>query len=386
MKEVKPSGICITNPRISAVLKKDKLGLLRDMIINKHKSVSRFSKLIGCCRISLSNFLRGHSNPTLRTVMKMCSMLDMEVEEITEKIIAKNKPEGSFIQIDEFPLKSNSIVASLIGHAFGDGHLGECGFQFTNNSQELLDDVISKVKQLPIKNISFTEDFHKAKNINFQSLVKDILASFGAPIGNKVKQTFLVPEWIINGDLEIKQAFLKSLFDDESTVSMGSREIVLNMKKVERLKDNLHNFFEQLNAMLSEFGINGVTITECHPHDGKNGKTIEKRLRICGSFNFIEFRDKINFVNIGKRWKLNKMIENTINLQLRNGEGQRKIIELLSVRNGLNTSEIAEAISLSNWTTWDHLRELEKKNSVRRTRPMDMSKPHSWTLNNNPTK
>jgi len=191
MQGIKLNDICVVNPRISSVLRKDKLKLLRTVITNRHKSLRKFSKLINCCDTSLGDFLKGESNPTLALVMKMSSLLETEPEQIIQKLIAKNEPDGSFIQIDEFPLKPNSVIASLVGHAFGDGHLNEWGFQFTNNSQELLDDVISKVKQLPIKNLEFRKAFHKVANLRFFCLVKDILASFGAPIGNKVKVNWL---------------------------------------------------------------------------------------------------------------------------------------------------------------------------------------------------
>ena len=190
-----------------------------------------------------------------------------------------------------------------------------------------------------------------------------------------------IPEWIKNGDLEIKRTFLQALFDDESTVSVNSREIVLNMKKVENLKGNLEQFFEDLKEMLLEFGIDGVTITECHPHEGKNGKTIEKRLRICGTFNFIEFGDKINFVNINKREKLASLIKNTEHFQLRNGEGKRKIIGLLSEEDKMNTVEIAKSIGISSRSAWNHLQTLQKKNIVSRIKPTGVNRAHIWILN-----
>ena len=370
--------LCKINPKISVVLKREKLPKLKKLIIKNYKSITKFSMIIRYCRSSLGTFLRGKNNPTFLTFKKIAEKLDLRPEEFILKIVIKDNPRGTFIPIEAFPIKGSEALASLIGHTFGDGHIGKSSFTFTNKSQELIESVMQKVKQLPAKKITINERFHKARTIGFPRLVRDIFVAAGAPVGNKIVQSFEIPKWIKNGSLGIKRSFLQALFDDESTVSPKSREIVLNMKKIERLTNNLHYFFDELKSLLKEIGVEGVSITTCHRYEGKNGITLEKRLRICGTSSFVAFQSKIGFLNNKKTEKLKILIEGTQRFQLRSGEAKEKIMYILQKDREFTTKGIAKKIGISNWSAWNYLQELEKKNLVERIRTPNSS--HFWHL------
>jgi len=370
--------LCKINPKISVVLKREKLSELKKLIIKNYKSITKFSATMRYCRSSLGTFLRGKNNPTFLTFKKIAEKLDLRPEEFILKIVIKDNPHGTFIPIEVFPIKESEVLASLIGHTFGDGHIGKSSFTFTNKSQELIESVMQKVRQLSAKKITINERFHKAKTIGFPRLVRDILVAAGAPVGNKIVQSFEIPRWIKNGSLGIKRSFLQALFDDESTVSPKSREIVLNMKKIEKLINNLHYFFDELKNLLKDIGVEGITITTCHRYEGKNGITLEKRLRICGTSNFVAFQNKIGFLSNKKAEKLKTLIEGTQRFQLRSGEAKEKIMHILQKDGKFTTKEIAKKIRISSWSAWDYLQELEKKNLVERIRTSNTS--HIWHL------
>lgn len=380
--EIKLEDLSKVNPTISVVLRRNKLEKIRAKILKQHKSINNFSKMAGCSQQFLSCIIAGKQSLRLSLAQKISNILKFRLEEIIEKVISRSKPNGCFIPVEAFPIKMTSELASLVGHSFCDGHVGK-KFSFTNKSSHLINNTKQKVQTLPIKNIAINERFHKAVTVRFSSLVKDIFIVAGAPKGNKVKQPFQIPPWIKEGTLEHKRNFLQALFDDESTVQVKSREIILHFHKIVSLIDNLHQFLEEVKSLLNDFEVKEATITECHLHEGKNGKTLQKRLRICGTFNFINFQENIGFIHPNKKELLKEMIENTQRLQLRIGEAKRLIINLLNSHTQLNTREIANKLKLSYWCTWNHLKDLEKQNKVVRNRPLLPFQSHLWSSLNN---
>ena len=371
------------DPRIFVVLNEDKLKEIRQIIKNRHKTIKQFSKIIECNESFLGNILRGERKPKLIFFQKIRKLLDVELIDIANRVVSKIRPNTCFIDIKSFPIKFSTTLASLVGHSFGDGHLNDRTFSFTNKYPELIDDVIEKVHKLPIQKITMNKRFHKAIMIEFPKLVRDVLVASGGPVGNKIKKSFKIPGWIKDGSTEIKGSFLQALFDDEGSVKAKSREIVIRFHKAIELAENLHQFLEDVKFMLKELGIEGATTKESHRHEGINGKTLEKILRICGTFNFVKFQENIGFVNPRKKESLKRMIKNTQKLQLRVGEAKNKIIGLLKNSSQLNTLEIAKLVEISHMATLFHLRQLEKEILIKRTRPFQPRKPHLWFLNIN---
>ena len=44
------------------------------------------------------------------------------------------------------------------------------------------------------------------------------LKRIGTPVGNKTESSFLIPDWIYNGNQEFKKAYLRGLYDAEGSI------------------------------------------------------------------------------------------------------------------------------------------------------------------------
>jgi DNA-binding MarR family transcriptional regulator len=246
---------------------------------------------------------------------------------------------------------------------------------------ELIADTTRKVMMLPIENVNLNKRYYKAISVQYAKLVRNILIAFGAPVGRKTSQRLCVPPWIKNDSFEIKASFIQALFDDEATISVRSRQIVLGMWKRVDIIDNLTNFFSEIKSILNEFGINGITITDGYEYVSKDRViTKEKRLRICGIVNFEKFKEKIGFVSSRKNKLLNELIQSIQASLIKKYSSKIKIIELLKTKGQLNTSELAKEIGKTRRITGDNLRDLENLGKVSRIRSQNKTKPDIWFL------
>jgi len=368
------------DPNISVIIKNDSLKEIKNKILS-NCSIRQFSKIVDCSPSFLSNLLNNRiKSCKFIFIQKVTKILNLKPNEIIEKVISRCRL-NCFIPIEAFPIKKSPIMANLVGHAFGDGHIGPISFAYSNKNRNLIDDVISNAKKLSVNNVTYNSRYHKATNIQFSKLVRNILILAGSPIGRKTSQILKVPVWIKKGSRKIKKSFIQAIFDDEATVSIGSREIVLGMKKTSEIVNSLVDFFEEIKCMLKEFKIKNVAITNGSDYVKKDGEiTKEKRLRICGASNFINFKDKIDFIHPLKIQKLNKLIAISIDSKMKIHRTKIKIVKLLEENKKLSTSILAKKIGLGRRTTADRLRELEKLKVVDRIRVKNKAKPHIWFL------
>jgi len=107
---------------------------------------------------------------------------------------------------------------------------------------------------------------HKEYDDTYQLTISwaraNVLIEYGCPVGEKVKQKFLVPEWIYNGNANIKAEFLAALWGAEGFKPTQSRykkeknckTIVMVMCK--RKHEDGIDFHNQIITMLSSLGIN----------------------------------------------------------------------------------------------------------------------------------
>lgn len=83
----------------------------------------------------------------------------------------------------------------------------------------------------------------------------------GMPIGKRIEQEFLIPDWIMNGSNETKASFLSGLYSAEGfTPAMQKNDktpkvLGLNMSKRLVLKDNFDIFIGQLEQILNDLSI-----------------------------------------------------------------------------------------------------------------------------------
>jgi intein/homing endonuclease len=355
---------------------------IRGLIKAKFKSVKSFSREMNMHDSTLYLGLCGKRSIRINKIKEIGEKLNLNFKNITE-IIRSMRSNSTTLNSNNFPIKGSPELASLVGHCFGDGHISDRRFTYTNKEPKLINDVIEKVYTLPFRNVILLKRFHKATTIEFPKLVRDVLVVAGAPIGNKVKKPFHLPKWIKEGSLEIKKAFLQALFDDESTVKVNSREILLTLTKTIELSTNLQQFFDDIKLMLEEFKIEGVTLRDCSQSITGNGKVLEKGLRITGTLSFINFQKNVGFLHPRKKKSLSSMIESTQRFQCRIGENKKRIVELLKDKRQLNTLEVARMTGLQHLNAFIYLTRLEKEGKVERVRPPDRSKPHIWFLISN---
>lgn len=175
--------------------------------------------------------------------------------------------------------EKNKKEAMIFGFMLGDGWIScsktrsnnifQCGFSGDEDSLLVLKrDLIELYGNIGSANI-YTRNTQSIKyGINgiSTSMVVNLKVckryiDLGMPIGKRVEQDFLIPDWIINGSKEIKSSFLSGLYCAEGfTPSMQKNDktpkvLGLNMSKREYLKDNFSEFICQIELILNDLSI-----------------------------------------------------------------------------------------------------------------------------------
>jgi len=80
------------------------------------------------------------------------------------------------------------------------------------------------------------------------------------PKGDKVAQSFILPNWLINSDKFVRKRFLGVLFGNELSIpklrnkkSFGA--VIFGLHKIEKYRNNLNMFLSQIKTMLEGFSI-----------------------------------------------------------------------------------------------------------------------------------
>ncbi len=190
--EISFEDLLRSNRNLGIIFKRNKLKLIKNIILNKYGTLKNFSKQINCNLPTLSSVLNARFNPRAHLAKSIVNKLNLEIKRCVLKIVSDSKPNSSFIRPENLPIIANANLARLIGHCFGDGHLKKV-FSYTNKNKTLLNNVIKCVNKLPIKNLSSNEHYHGAKTIRFSTLVRDILIAAEAPTGNKITNLYYLP-------------------------------------------------------------------------------------------------------------------------------------------------------------------------------------------------
>jgi len=149
----------------------------------------------------------------------------------------------------------------------------------------------------------------------FNAVVARILILAGAPAGNKTEKEFLIPEWIMGGNLEIKREFLRTFFTFEGGKPFVKRskghayQMSLFMNKSPDLLDNAFNFFNQIVTLLDFFGVSCSRIANrisknVTYYTGKN--TIY--FTITNHKSIVNFYHNIGFLNSVKQARLESCV------------------------------------------------------------------------------
>ncbi|MCI0503885.1 hypothetical protein L0Y65_04190 [Candidatus Micrarchaeota archaeon] len=221
-----------------------------------------------------------------------------------------------------FPIRPSTTLAGLTAALLSDGHIdwNTCDSHprpkklvlYSNNPMEctwFLNGIFDLfrirgkiVKYRPTTGFSNRESF---KAIIYSAELARVFILLGLPAGDKTRQSYLVPSWIMNGSPEIKAEFLRVLFNFDGSISLRTRresaiEMNYTMNKHKDFISNGEQFLSQLKTLLSQFGVSSgkIHIRYC----AKEKYTL--MLFITNGPSILRFHEKIGFLNDDKIQRL----------------------------------------------------------------------------------
>ena len=283
------------------------------------------------------------------------------------------------------PLRMNSpqlpIILKLLGYVLGDGSLiiyeekdksTKKGTVWFYGQPEDLEDIREDITKLGwtcsriyshSRNMQFDTKYGNKMFLSTEHGVKVSARSFltllhllGVPIGNKAKQNWEIPNWIINLPLWMKRLYLASFQGAEMTTPSTMTDLGYTFymptiginKKANYLETGI-KFLQQFSLLLKEFNVSSTISEEKHEYTDKIGnESYRIRLHINGdSDNLIRFFSHVNFeYNRKKRWLANYSIVylKHKNLEIEDrSSAKEKILELSET--GVGITKITETVS-----------------------------------------
>ncbi|MBI2597685.1 MAG: RtcB family protein, partial [Candidatus Diapherotrites archaeon] len=131
-----------------------------------------------------------------------------------------------------------------------------------------------------------------------------LLKCLGCTAGNKTKQEFYVPSWVMNAPKWMKRLYLAGLFGAElttpKTVTKHGYNFygpVLSMNKKIEIKESGNAFLGQVQKILGEFEVSSSLIKERVEFTNKKGEiSVRQRLQISSvPINLIKFWSRVGF-------------------------------------------------------------------------------------------
>ena len=168
--------------------------------------------------------------------------------------------------LDLYPLKKEKAltISSILGHLFSDGSLVfKNRAAFFSGKLEDMEEIKNDVLSLGFKAGDIKHKTWKngecwtfiSSDIAFLSL----LYSLGAPVGKKTDNYFILPNWLLYEDKDIKKEFIGAFFGGEACKPMFQgrtpKPILVSQSKREDLLQNLSLYLDQWKMLLEEFGL-----------------------------------------------------------------------------------------------------------------------------------
>ena len=269
---------------------------------------------------------------------------------------------NALIERKWLPLFNNSNLASefayLVAKVMGDGHLTYsfvARFSGQEKEMEELKKIINYNLGINLKKLKIVKV--KAKGISYTLIVSDallgrILFCLGAPMGNKIKSNFLVPDWIIASKRN-SHMFLQGLLEDElSTVKIEkkthSNKPRLKLAKSEELLPNLREFLNQVRMMLYTFDVNcGVIPKKANHRDDQATRDLY----------FDLYRDKENIIRFGENVgfrahkEKDKILNKCIEILKKTRHIRKPVIDISEIiwlrKKGYSIREISRKVNLN---------------------------------------
>jgi len=327
--------------------------------INIKKDIKIIAKEIGCHPDTIKNFKEKNKvSINAEYLNSLLNLLNIPISEVEEQIESIKRGCGNREVKIKFPIKATPELSLLVAKTCGDGGiLSDWRFHYTNNQLNLIEEVIGAVEKSVGKTKytlhARTRSKNKCYEIKFSPVVGYILHFLGSPKGYKLNQRSSIPRWITKGTPEMKSAFLRGLFDDESTVDYngGTRRIAISMGKKQIYEDNLKYFLNQIRIMLFELNVESSELRiQCKYED-----KVMVMFTIYQKENFKNFRKHIGFTHNKKKNILKNMIGSYVDInQTRNNILQT----IYSTTESLTTKEIAVMNEIKPATAKFHLTKL----------------------------
>ena len=178
--------------------------------------------------------------------------------------------------------------AMLFGFLFGDGWLSiskrnlyNGGFSGDSASLEIAkNDLINIYGDIGLAKITTKETVSEKYGISgttssfvINKKVIDDFINLGAPIGKKVEQNYLLPEWVTSGDIDIKRYFISGLYAAEGYTptmqhnGLTPKSIGFNLQKRIEFENSFRHFIDQLSQILNDLNINhSIEFTYVNTH------------------------------------------------------------------------------------------------------------------------
>ncbi len=216
------------------------------------------------------------------------------------------------------------ILARLLGHLFGDGTFilkGDVARLIFRGSKEDLVTIQNDIRSLgfepekiyirsydsEIQTIKGKKLRIVGKGASFEIRNKPLALLFnalGAPNGDKIKNEFLVPEWILNAPAYIKREFIGSYFGSELSSpalrhnsKTNFRTLRFKLSKIEEKINHGLSFINQIKDMLKKFGV-GISLISKEPgnirKDGR--KTVSLVANINSNKSYLNLFGKIGYI------------------------------------------------------------------------------------------
>jgi hypothetical protein len=170
------------------------------------------------------------------------------------------------------------LMARLFAIVASDGHLQHVHFRLqysehNANRRRVVKSLLSRLGDVVTTNRYDSEG--RVVGFYATSVIGRLLAKLGMPVGDKVLQGTRIPEFILNGSLPVKQAYLEELIPEEGCVSIRKgkdRAYILIGRRIvlfEVAKQDLYGFECIITSSMVDF-IRARAITETKKYGKKD--------------------------------------------------------------------------------------------------------------------
>ena len=356
----------------------------REKLFSKAANEGYF-KLASCLDVSyafISPLKRGVYSIPLKTLLRLGELTGINNEEIQKNITFTRTRHGKGTK-SPYPIFASPIVASLVGHVFGDGYISEKKrqFEYVNFDSNLRSIAEKEVYDaFRIQPIS-----RKEKSIVFPSITGDILLAFGCLVSPKLYSTARVPEWIMNGTPEMKKAFLRAIFDDDGSVMFSedyrAKGVNLAWTRHENHSEPLKLLLLDVKKLLSEFDIHSGEPIVTKIEQYEDGNHVTMYINITDHQSIKNYYEKIGFNSKSKHGKLEKiLLRKFIYTKARETQMLMQVMQKIILLQPVSTGKLAQDLKLAPSFVLKKLKKLEKTGAIEQNGRVALNRSIIWKV------